>query len=83
VPLPALLAKALELAPVGKFLYSSGASGLPEPCTWGPRCSEPRCPACWPPAFPRIFYSERTVARLIRMICADDATRAYRLGGQM
>jgi hypothetical protein len=29
------------------------------------------------------LYSERTVLRLTRMFCADNAKRAYRLGDQM
>jgi hypothetical protein len=29
------------------------------------------------------LYSERTAARPNRIICADDATRAYRPGDQM
>jgi len=29
------------------------------------------------------LYSERTVVRLTRMLCADNARRAYHLGNQM
>ncbi len=29
------------------------------------------------------LYSERTVVRLTRMLCADNAKRAYQLGDQM
>jgi hypothetical protein len=75
---PTLLAEALELAPFGKFLYSPDAFGLPEPGTWGRAV-----PAALSGGLSEDPYSERTVARLTRMICADDATRAYRPGGQM
>jgi hypothetical protein len=29
------------------------------------------------------LYTERTAARLARMLCADNAKRAYRLGDQV
>ena len=80
---PALLAEALELAPFGKFLYSSDAFGLPELYYLGAALFRGALSEFLRAGLAEDLYSERTVARLTRMICADNAKRAYRLGDQM
>jgi uncharacterized protein len=77
---PALLAEALELAPFGKFLYSSDAFGLPELYYLGAALFRAALSAFLSAGRSEDLYSERTVARLTRMFCADNARRAYRLG---
>jgi uncharacterized protein len=77
---PALLAEALELAPFGKFLYSSDAFGLPELHYLGAALFRAALSAFLSAGLSEDHYSERTVARLTRMFCADNARRAYRLG---
>jgi predicted TIM-barrel fold metal-dependent hydrolase len=77
---PALLAEALELAPFGKFLYSSDAFGLPELHYLGAALFRSALSAFLSAGLSDDLYSERTVARLTRMFCADNARRAYRLG---
>jgi hypothetical protein len=72
----------LELPPYRKFLYSPDAFGLPELTTWVPRSSVAPCPASSPPTSRKNLYTERTVARLTGMLCAEYARRAYRLGDQ-
>jgi uncharacterized protein len=80
---PALLAQALELAPFGKFLYSSDAFGLPELHYLGAALFRAALSAFLSAGLSDDLYSERTVARLTRMFCADNARRAYRLGEHM
>ena len=80
---PALLAEALELAPFGKFLYSSDAFGLPELYHLGAALFRRALSDFFTAGLEQDLYSERTVARLTRMIGADNARRAYRLGEQM
>ena len=80
---PALLAEALELAPYGKFLYSSDAFGLPELYYLGAVLFRQALSALLRAGLDEDLYSERTVVRLARMLCADNAKRAYRLGDQM
>ncbi|MGH3188060.1 MAG: amidohydrolase family protein [Streptosporangiaceae bacterium] len=80
---PALLAEALELAPFGKFLYSSDAFGLPELYYLGAALFRGALSDFLRAGLSEGFYPERAVARLTRMICADNAKRAYRLGDQM
>ena len=80
---PALLAEALELAPFGKFLYSSDAFGLPELYYLGAALFRTALSAFLTASLHEDLYSERTVVRLTRMFCADNAKRAYRLGDQM
>jgi uncharacterized protein len=80
---PALLAEALELAPFGKFLYSSDAFGLPELHYLGAALFRAALSAFLSAGLSDDLYSERTVARLTRMFCADNARRAYRLGEHM
>ena len=80
---PALLAEALELAPYGKFLYSSDAFGLPELYYLGAALFRDALSAFLRAGLDEDLYPERTVARLARMLCADNAKRAYQLGDQM
>ena len=80
---PALLAEALELAPYGKFLYSSDAFGLPELYYLGATLFRSALSAFLRSGLEEDLYTEPTAARLARMLCADNAKRAYRLGDQM
>jgi len=80
---PALLAEALELAPFGKFLYSSDAFGLPELHYLGAALFRAALSAFLSAGLSEDLYSERTVARLTRMLCADNARRVYRIGDRM
>ena len=80
---PALLAEALELAPYGKFLYSSDAFGLPELYYLAATLFRSALSAFLSSGLEQDLYTERTAARLARMLCADNAKRAYRLGDQM
>jgi len=80
---PVLLAEALELAPFGKFLYSSDAFGLPELHYLGAALFRSALSSFLRTGLNEDLYSERTVVRLTRMLCADNAKRVYRLGSQM
>ena len=80
---PALLAEALELAPYGKFLYSSDAFGLPELYYLGAALFRSALSAHLRAGLAEDLYTERTTWRLTRMLCADNAKRAYQLGDQM
>ena len=80
---PALLAEALELAPYGKFLYSSDAFGLPELYYLGAALFRSALSAHLRAGLAEDLYTERTAWRLTRMLCADNAKRAYQLGDQM
>ena len=80
---PALLTEALELAPFGKFLYSSDAFGLAELYYLGAALFRTALSALFAAGLDEDLYTERTVLRLTRMICADNAKRAYALGDQM
>ena len=80
---PALLAEALELAPYGKFLYSSDAFGLPELYYLGAALFRSALSQFLRNGLAEDLYTERTTVRLTRMICADNAKRAYQLASQM
>ncbi len=80
---PALLAEALELAPYGKFLYSSDAFGLPELYYLGAALFRSALSEFLRNGLAEDLYTERTTVRLTRMICADNAKRAYQLASQM
>ncbi|MGH3203039.1 MAG: amidohydrolase family protein [Streptosporangiaceae bacterium] len=80
---PALLAEALELAPFGKFLYSSDAFGLPELYYLGAALFRTALSGFLTAGLAEDHFSERTVVRLTRMLCADNAKRAYQLADQM
>jgi predicted TIM-barrel fold metal-dependent hydrolase len=77
---PVLLAEALELAPFGKFLYSSDAFGLPELHYLGAALFRSALSSFLRTGLDEDLYDERTVVRLARMLCADNARRAYQLG---
>jgi hypothetical protein len=79
----ALLAEALELAPYGKFLYSSDAFGLPELYYLSAALFRRALSDFLRAGLEEDLYSERTVVRLTRMLCADNAKRAYLLASQM
>jgi predicted TIM-barrel fold metal-dependent hydrolase len=80
---PALLAEALELAPYGKFLYSSDAFGLPELYYLSAALFRRALSEFLRAGLAEDLYSERTVARLARMFGADNAKRVYQLADQM
>jgi uncharacterized protein len=80
---PALLAEALELAPYGKFLYSSDAFGLPELYYLSATLFRRALSEFLRAGLADNLYTERTAVRLTRMICADNAKRVYQLGEQM
>ena len=79
----AVLAEALELAPYGKFLYSSDAFGLPELYYLGAALFRRALSAHLSAGRAEDLYPERAVVRLTRMLCADNARRVYALGEQM
>ena len=79
----ALLAEALELAPYGKFLYSSDAFGLPELYYLAAALFRSALSAFLRSGLDEDLFTEPTAARLARMICAGNAKRAYRLGDRM
>ncbi len=80
---PALLAEAHELAPFGKFLYSSDAFGLPELFYLGAALFRSALSSFLRTGLEEDLYTERVAIRLTRMLCADNAKRAYQLGRQM
>jgi hypothetical protein len=80
---PALLAEALELTPFGKFLYSSDAFGLPELYYLGAALFRSALSVFLRSGLEEDLFTERTAARLARMLGADNAKRAYQLGDQM
>ena len=80
---PALLTETLELAPYGKFLYSSDAFGLPELYYLSAALFRRALSDFLRAGRQEDLYSERTVARLTRMLCADNAKRAYQLASEM
>ena len=79
----AVLAEALELAPYGKFLYSSDAFGLPELYYLGAALFRRALSAHLSAGRAGDLYPERAVVRLTQMLCADNARRVYALGEQM
>jgi len=80
---PALLAEALELAPFGKFLYSSDAFGLPELYYLGATLFRAALSDFLRTGIEEDIFTERSAARVSSMICADNAKRAYQLGSEM
>jgi predicted TIM-barrel fold metal-dependent hydrolase len=80
---PALLAEALELAPFGKFLYSSDAFGLPELYYLGAALFRAALSGFLRAGIGEDLFTERVAARVARMLCADNAKRAYQLGCEM
>ena len=80
---PALLAEALELAPFGKFLYSSDAWGLPELYYLAAALFRTALSDFLRTGLEQDQFSERAMGRLARMLCADNAKRVYSLADQM
>jgi hypothetical protein len=80
---PALLAEALELAPFGKFLYSSDAFGLPELYYLGAALFRSALSGFLRTSLEEDLFTERAAARVARMLSSDNAKRAYRLGSEM
>jgi predicted TIM-barrel fold metal-dependent hydrolase len=80
---PALLAEALELAPFGKFLYSSDAFGLPELYYLGAALFRSALSGFLRAGIEEDLFTERAAARVARMLCADNAKRAYQLGSEL
>jgi uncharacterized protein len=80
---PALLAETLELAPYGKFLYSSDAFGLPELYYLSAALFRQALSGFLRAGLIQDLYAERSLVRLTSMLCADNAKRAYQLGDQM
>ena len=80
---PALLAEALELAPFGKFVYSSDAFGLPELYYLGAALFRTALSEFLRAGLEQELFTERVAIRLTRMLGADNAKRAYQLGRQM
>jgi hypothetical protein len=79
----ALLAETLELAPFGKFLYSSDAFGLPELYYLAAVLFRTALSDFLTAGVQEDHFSERTVVRVARMLCANNAKRVYQLGDQM
>ncbi len=73
----------LELPPYRKFLYSPDAFGLPELYYLGAALFDRALSDFLAAGLQEDRYTERTVARLTRMLCAENARRACRLGDQM
>jgi predicted TIM-barrel fold metal-dependent hydrolase len=80
---PVLLAETLELAPFGKFLYSSDAFGLPELYYLSSALFRRALCEFLTAGLREDLYTERTVLRLTRMLCAGNARRVYRLDDQI
>jgi len=80
---PALLAEALELAPFGKFLYSSDAFGLPELYYLGAALFRAALSEFLRTSLEEDLFTERAAVRVARMLCSDNAKRAYQLGSEM
>lgn len=78
---PALLAEALELAPFGKFLYSSDAFGLPELYYLAATLFRAALSSFLGRGLADDLFTERTAVRVAAMICAGNAGRVYRLDG--
>ena len=64
-------------------MYSSDAFGLPELYYLGAALFRRALSELFRAGLEEDLYTERTVVRLTRMVCADNAKRAYRLGDQM
>jgi hypothetical protein len=77
-----LLAEALELAPFGKFLYSSDAFGLPELHYLGAALFRRALSDFLAAGLADDHFSERSAARAAGLLCAGNARRVYRLDDQ-
>ncbi|HEU5355771.1 MAG TPA: amidohydrolase family protein [Actinocrinis sp.] len=75
----ALIAEALELAPFGKFLYSSDAFGLPELYYLGAVLFRRALAAFLNAGIAADEWSAGDAARVARLIGSENANRVYRL----
>jgi predicted TIM-barrel fold metal-dependent hydrolase len=80
---PALLAEALELAPFGKFLYSSDAFGLPELYYLAAALFRAALSEFLRSGIEEDLFTERAAARVAGMLSSGNAKRAYQLGSEM
>jgi predicted TIM-barrel fold metal-dependent hydrolase len=80
---PALLAEALELAPFGKFLYSSDAFGLAELYYLGAVLFRSALSEFLRSGIEEDLFTERAAARVAGMLSSGNAKRAYQLGSEM
>ncbi|MGD0241746.1 MAG: amidohydrolase family protein [Streptosporangiaceae bacterium] len=80
---PALLAEALELAPFGKFLYSSDAFGLPELYYLAAVLFRSALSEFLRSGIEEDLFTERAAARVAGMLSSGNAKRAYQLGSEM
>jgi predicted TIM-barrel fold metal-dependent hydrolase len=75
----AVLAEALELVPFGKFLYSSDAFGLPELYYLGALHFRQGLSAFLSAGLTDGDWTEADAERITRLICTENAQRAYRV----
>jgi uncharacterized protein len=78
---PAVLAEALEMAPLRKFLFSSDAFGLPELYYLGALLFRQALSRFLQARLDADDMSYADAERIARLIAADNARRAYRLPG--
>jgi predicted TIM-barrel fold metal-dependent hydrolase len=76
---PALLAEAMELIPFRKFLYSSDAFGLPELYYLGALWFRRGLSEFLSSGLADGDWTEKDAERITRLICTENAQRAYRL----
>lgn len=74
-----LLSEALELIPFGKFLYSSDAFGLPELYHLGALWFRRGLSEFLAAGIDDDEWTEKDAERITRLICTENAERAYRL----
>ena len=77
----AVLAEALELVPLGKFLFSSDAFGMPELYYLGALLFRRALSAFLSAGLADGELTEADAERVTRLVCADNARRAYGLSG--
>ncbi len=75
----AILAELLELAPFGSVLFSSDACALPELYALNTALFRRALGAFFDDGVARDYWSSSDAERLARMICRDNAVRAYGL----
>lgn len=75
----AVFAELLELAPLGSVLFSSDAFGLPELYAVATTVFRRALGAFVDDGIAREYWSAADAERMVRMICTDNAMRAYQL----
>jgi predicted TIM-barrel fold metal-dependent hydrolase len=78
---PALIAEVLELAPFGKFCFSSDAYGLPELYHLGALLFRQGLSRFLRAGMADGAWTDIDAARITQLVGGDNARRAYRLGG--